>query len=433
MGDIRRRPLRVLLTVLGVTIATGALVTMTGFALGVQARVEEPFQKSELLNRIDVSTQRQTGRHSSGDAATDPDSKSDHPPLALDAVALAQIAALPGVALAYPELRLRRVEVTRGNQTQTTSAAGLPREAGRLSFVQDSLLAGRFFESGGSNAVIVGQGLVKAFGLDSGPALLGEKLIIKARGLAPGIDHTFQFKEEQLEVQVVGVWKPGAGRPGFSREGILLPQDLIQTMPGVGLDSSLEWLRLGKTAQGYDRAVVRVLRPADLFRVEREIQDMGFRTQTLLAQIQDIRKAFLIVDMVLGAVGTVALVVAGLGIINTLLMAVLERHREIGTFKALGASDGDIRIIFLSQAALVGLFGGLGGLVLARLVSWLIEIGVNAYAKGQGIDEPIMAFAFPPYLLLGAVFFALAVSLVSGVYPASRAARVDPIQALRGE
>ena len=58
---------------------------------------------------------------------------------------------------------------------------------------------------------------------------------------------------------------------------------------------------------------------------------------------------------------------------------------------------------------------------------------MNAYAKGQGIDEPIMAFAFPPYLLLGAVLFALAVSLVSGVYPASRAARVDPIQALRGE
>src|SRR5216683_2186229 len=160
---------------------------------------------------------------------------------------------------------------------------------------------------------------------------------------------------------------------------------------------------------------------------------MGFQTETLLARVKQIREAFLIMDLVLTAVGTVALIVAGLGIINTLLMAVLERYREIGTYKALGASDGDIRVIFLAEAGLVGLLGGLGGLALARLVSWLIEIAVNAYAKNQGFDEPIMAFAFPFYLLAGAVLFALAVSLISGVYPASRAARVDPIQALRGE
>jgi putative ABC transport system permease protein len=351
----------------------------------------------------------------------------------LDDATLRQIAALSGVALAYPELRLSSVEIIRGDQIQTTSAAGLPREAGSLPFVQETLLAGRFFESDDSNEVILGKALVKALGFDSPAEILGEKLVIKARGLAPEGGRAFKFKEEQIEVQVVGVWDPPGGRPGFSREGVLLPQDVIQTLPGVGLDSSLQWLRLGKTSQGYDHAVVRVHRPADLFRVEQQIQDLGFQTRTLLAQIKDIRKGFLIMDAVLGAVGTVALIVAGLGIINTLLMAVLERYREIGTYKALGASDGDIRVIFLAEVGLVGLLGGLGGLALARLVSWLMEIAVNAYAKNQGFDEPIMAFAFPFYLLAGAVVFALAVSLTSGVYPASRAARVDPIQALRGE
>src|SRR5216683_3340665 len=160
---------------------------------------------------------------------------------------------------------------------------------------------------------------------------------------------------------------------------------------------------------------------------------MGFRTQTLLAQIKEIRTGFIIMDLVLTAVGTVALVVAGLGIINTLLMAVLERYREIGTYKALGASDGDVRVIFLAEAGLVGLAGGLGGLVLGRVVAWVIEIVVNGIARNRGIDEPIVAFAFPFALLGGAVLFAIAVSLVSGVYPAMRASRVDPIQALRGE
>ncbi len=435
MGGVRRTPLRVILTALGVTIATGSLVTMVGFALGVQARVEEPFQKSELLNRIDVSSKRESKRSSPKSPESEPNGSKfgKQPSAVLDDAALKQIAGIPGVALAYPELRLSSVEIIRRDQIQNTSATGLPREAGRLPFVHDTVVAGRFFDPDGSSEVIVGQGLVKALGVDSAAEILGETFVLKARGLAPGADRTFKFKEEQIEVRVVGVWDPPGGRPGFSKEGVLLPQDLIQTLPGVGLDSSLEWLRLGKTTPGYDRAVVRVQRPADLFKVEQQIQEMGFQTRTLLAQIKDIRKAFLIMDAVLGAVGTVALVVAGLGIINTLLMAVLERYREIGTYKALGASNGDVRVIFLAEAGLVGLLGGFGGLALARLVSWLMEMGVNAYAKSQGIDEPIMAFAFPFYLLGGAVLFALAVSLISGVYPASRAACIDPIQALRGE
>src|SRR5947207_3185303 len=122
---------------------------------------------------------------------------------------------------------------------------------------------------------------------------------------------------------------------------------------------------------------------------------MGFHTETLLARIKQIREAFLIMDLVLTAVGSVALVVAGLGIINTLLMAVLERYREIGTFKALGASDGDIRLLFLTEAGLVGLLGGLGGLVLGWVVSIILELVVNEYARRQGVHQPVMAFEFP--------------------------------------
>jgi putative ABC transport system permease protein len=214
-----------------------------------------------------------------------------------------------------------------------------------------------------------------------------------------------------------------------------LPQDVIKDLPGVQFDSALHWLRVGKPGlpPTYEHLVVRVKGPSELFEVEKQIKDMGFRAETLLARVKQIREAFLIMDLVLTAVGTVALIVAGLGIINTLLMAVLERYREIGAYKALGASDGDVRVIFLAEAGLVGLAGGLGGLGLGRVVAWIIEVVVNLIAHSRGIDEPIMAFAFPFYLLGGAVLFAIGVSLLSGVYPAMRAARVDPIQALRGE
>jgi putative ABC transport system permease protein len=88
--------------------------------------------------------------------------------------------------------------------------------------------------------------------------------------------------------------------------------------------------------------------------------------------------------------------------------------------------------MFLAEAALVGLLGGVLGLGLGRVVSWLCEIGFNAFARSKGIEEP-MASLFPLRLLLSGLGFALAVSLISGVYPASRAAKVDPIKALRSE
>jgi putative ABC transport system permease protein len=138
-------------------------------------------------------------------------------------------------------------------------------------------------------------------------------------------------------------------------------------------------------------------------------------------------------DLVLTAVGSVALTVAGLGIINTMLMAVLERYREIGTFKALGATDGDIRTLFLVEAILVGLVGALAGLALGRLVSWAIEIAVNSIARAKGVEDMPIAFSFPFWLLGGAVLFAIFTSIIAGLLPASRAARVDPVRALRAE
>jgi len=431
LGGVRRTPLRVILTSLGVTIASGSLVCMVAFALGVQARVEEPFQKSEMLNRIEVSP-KGTFR---GFGPRPKETESSASDAILDDAALARVQSLSGVALAHPELRLAGVEVHSGGKTEKTSATGLPVEAGRLPFVQDALVAGRFFNSSATGEAIIGTRLAKSLGFDSPSDALGATLSLHIKGLAPGEGKTFKFDERNLEVQVVGVWTPPGGRPGFSADGILLPQSVIKDLPGFQFDSPLQWLRPGNPVlpPTYERLVVRVKGPSDLFVVEKQIQEMGFQTETLLARVKQIREAFLIMDLVLTSVGTVALVVAGLGIINTLLMAVLERYREIGTYKALGASDGDVRVIFLAEAGLVGLAGGLGGLVLGRMVAWVIEIVVNGIARSRGIEEPIVAFAFPFFLLAGAALFAIAVSLVSGVYPAMRAARIDPIQALRGE
>jgi putative ABC transport system permease protein len=430
LGGLRRTPLRVALTAAGVAIATGALVSMVGFALGIQARVEEPFQKMELANRIDVTAPNRPGRRAEDGQAT-----AEPPAIILDKEALARITALPGVALAYPELRVDHAHAVHDGRLQVAPAAGLPRQAVRLRFVREALVAGHFFDPGDEPQVVLGTRLARDLGFADLADAVGATVTVQVKGLSPSGGREFTFEERQVTVVVVGVWNPPQGRHGYTADGLLLPTDLIETLPGVEAESILDRLLrgAGNPSTGYGHAVVRVERAGDLFAVENRLREMGFRTQTLLGEVKEMRTAFLMMDAVLTAVGGVALVVAALGIVNTLLMAVLERTREIGTYKALGASDGDVRLLFLGEAALVGLVGGLGGLALGRAVSWLLEVVVNAIARSKGIDEGVMVFAFPWHLLAGAVLFALVVSVAGGVYPASRAARVDPIRALRAE
>lgn len=439
LGNLRRAPLRVMLTAAGIAIATGSLVSMVGFALGVQTRVEAQFERLELLHRIDVTPRGEgsppRANASTTGAASESALSADKPETVLDDGALAQIAALPGVALVYPAVQLDKVELEHGGRQATAPATGLPIEVAPLRFVRESIVAGRFLSAADAKQLVLGAKLLEPLGFASAAAAIGATVRLKAKGLRPDAQGVFRFEEQQIEMVVAGVWSPPTGRRGFASDGVVLPIPLLRRLPGSQFESALErfWRRRTAASVGYSRAIVHVDRPSDLYRVEEEIKKRGFHPRSFLSQLKEIRTGFVVLDLVLAAVGTVALVVAGLGIINTLLMSVLERYREIGTYKALGASDGDIRLLFLAEAGLVGLLGGIGGLALGRAVSAVMAVVINAIAHGRGVEEEVMTFAFPWQLLAGAVGFAMVVSVVSGIYPAGRAARVDPIVALRAD
>jgi len=131
-------------------------------------------------------------------------------------------------------------------------------------------------------------------------------------------------------------------------------------------------------------------------------------------------------------VGLIALTVASLGIINTMVMSITERRREIGVLRSLGADQTDIKLLFLIESAMIGSIGAIIGILFGWSITRLISLIVQHYMEREGID-PIEMFALPLWLVVTAFLFGLLVSLVAGYYPASRAAKVDPVQALRGE
>jgi putative ABC transport system permease protein len=180
------------------------------------------------------------------------------------------------------------------------------------------------------------------------------------------------------------------------------------------------------------QAIVRVAATADPKKVKEEIRKLGLVAQSTEEQLQQVSQVFLVLDSFLTVFGLLALVVATFGIVNTLLMAITERTREIGVMKALGATRSTVRRLFAVEAAAIGLVGGAGGALFAILVGLAGNVIAQRFPVAAAL-KGYSVFVFPWWLVLGAIAFATLVGALAGIYPANRAARLDPIDALRHE
>jgi ABC-type antimicrobial peptide transport system permease subunit len=184
-------------------------------------------------------------------------------------------------------------------------------------------------------------------------------------------------------------------------------------------------------AEGYGMAIVRVTDPDVLPDVQRRLNELGFNSFSIVDQLKELRTVFLILNSALGLLGGISLLVASFGIANTMIMSILERTREIGIMKAIGAEDREIKLIFFVEAGMIGLMGGVAG----ALAAWAIDAVANRLAykfilQPRGVSY-VDFFALPPFLWLGAILFAVVIAILAALYPAARAARIDPVKALR--
>jgi putative ABC transport system permease protein len=447
--NLRESIFRNSLTTLGISVGVASLVAMLSLGIGLQQLASRRLERSGLFDTV-VATSRRDLRNFREPRDQGPPS-AESP--ALDEAARQSISRLPGVVEAYPDIRFI-TELRFQDKPHLTMVAGVPFSARNNNDAFEAM-QGAFFSSPSAPEAILQKSFAEELqGMkpktpgdangkndenrniaDLARPLLGQELILHYAERTPSASapsaatSAYSVVSRQQSLKIVGVTDvdPDSMR-GSARARVFLPLLLAQDLHIVSSDQR----DISTTTPTYTSLSVRVANPNQIPAVEDAIKKKGFNAFSLVDANSSLRQFFAVLDGFLAIFGSLALAVASIGIVNTLVMAILERRREIGIMKALGASDADIRWLFFAEAGAMGLVGGAFGVALGWVIGRLINFGTNIYLTRQHFP-PAQVWSLPLWLVLGALVFSLLVSLLSGLYPASRAARLDPVQALRYE
>lgn len=456
--NLREAVLRNSLTTMGIAVGVASLVAMLSLGAGLQQMFGNKLGKSGLFDNIIVGSKQDFSTLE--DRRSAPRAKPAEARV-LDDKAREELTKLPGVKEVYPEIRmnaeLRYALPGKEEQPHFTTVASLPVSSNGAEAFED--LQGRFFSGPDVHeAIILGEFARELLDLPEDtralrnqkiePAdarkLIGTDLILRYGEKVPNApaaptpstanapaDLGFSVVRKELKLRIIGVvnTEPYGGVRAASRGRVFIPVALAESL-NVVQPTDLRTMMRPANGKTYLTLIVRADKASQVPALQDAIRKIGFSTYSLQDASKALTRAFAIVDVFLGIFGSLALAVASLGIMNTLVMAIMERRREIGIMKAIGASDGDVKKLFFFEAGAMGLLGGVLGTSLGWLIGKAINFGTNVYLQSQDLP-PENLWYLPLWLVMGALTFSLLMSLVSGLYPASRAAKLDPVQALR--
>lgn len=425
--NLWKRKVRTLLTVLGVVIGTASIVVMVSIGIGMNKGFEQQLEGWGSLQVINVYP----GGGMSYDEATG-EMKQEMKETELNAKAVESFKALEHVEAASP-LISEYLYFSVGKYVADASVIGIDPAA--MESLGYKVEEGRTLQEGDGKVLVFGGGV----------EFYDPKLSWEARYTSdpPEID----ILEEKIKVSYD--WNYGTRYEDKSIKPIKM--DAVGKTSAQGNDSwsvfmpiqELEKIQKErqkwenqqngnsgssnqKQSKEFDEVLVKVDEMENVQDVQKQITDMGFHASSLTDELKSMQETTKMLRLVLGAIGAISMLVAAISITNTMVMSIYERTKEIGVMKVIGASLGDIRRLFLTEAACIGFLGGLVGILFSYLLSFLINIIVER--QGSTMQSYI-----PIWLGLGAVAFATAVGITAGYIPAKRAMRLSALTAIKTE
>ncbi len=383
--NLTHKKLRAFLTIFGVTVGIGAIYFLLSFGIGLQRLVTDEVIGNQSIKAINVTT---------------PNSRI----LKLDEATRQKIKNLP---------RVVRVGATHtfagslklGGGEVDSIVYGADDDYLGLSSV--ALSEGRLITGDDETAVMVNEAALRAIGLKTDKSALGKTLAIRI----PLPAGTARATEISKDFKITGIITQGSGSE------VYIPSHIFRTA-GVS---------------AYNDLKIEADESQNVAGLRQQIEGLGFLTVSPIDTIDQINEIFKFFNIILAGFGGIGMIVAVLGMFNTLTISLLERTREIGLMVALGGRNRDMRKLFVLEAMLLSVVGAMSGIILAFIAGQIINLIMNGFADRRGVTEGFSLFANPPLLILGMLGFMVGVGLVVAYLPSRRAARINPIDALRRE
>ena len=410
LANLRRRKLRTALTSLGVVVGTLTLVVMVSLALGVRQQINRQFA-SIGLDRMSVRPAGTGGRGGFFNFG------GNTPRKIISPAEVTRWSQLPGVAKATAEVNLSasvQVEIKLREKVQTVRAVGgEPMRPMQFNLPTEPLAGSlELPEQGG---IVLSQGALEALGVASNSvsSFLGQEVEAVLR--------TSRGETQSFKLKLHGVSPERASTMQISAADTLRMKSW--------------WFNTPETlqTQGYDVVTIRAKDVGAVRQLQTQIRREGYQVQSIEALLEAANRVFLAITVMFAMICSIALLVASIGIANTMVMAIYERTREIGTLKALGASRAEIRQMFMIEAGCIGAMGGIAGLLIGWLLGVVLNHGIAWYLQRQEMPLRGDFFVVTLALALGVLIFATGIGVVAGLLPAQRAAALDPLTALRHE
>jgi len=392
--NIMHRKLRAWLTILGIVVGIAAVVALISLGQGLQYTVDQQFSKIGA-DKITIQAKGSQGAPG-GSTGNNILTKSDY-----DIVKKSQ-----GVDGAVQVLiRFGKVEFNK--KIKYMSIRGLPVDDTSKIYLETGVYdvgQGRYLKSGDKNKVVIGSEVAKSttFGKEIG---INSKLTINGK-----------------EFTVIGIFKEG-GNPGTAN-AVVMTLDDTRTLFDTPEEVSMIMVKV-KDTKTLDNTIENIKKDLRRYRNVKEGQE-DFTVQSTKQYIDSFLVVFNVITVLLVGLASISLLVGAIGIANTMYTAVLERNREIGVMKAIGARNSQILTIFLIESSLIGLVGGVIGIILGALIGKIAEIAIGVFL-GPGFFQVFL----PWWLLVGAAMFAVLIGTLSGIFPARQAANMHPVDALR--
>lgn len=436
LTNIRKNRLRSILTIIGVAVAIGALTSMMSLGIGLQENFNKAIRENKLITQITVTPKEIDGKTQQ-----------------LSDSVIKIFSGLEGVETAFKDNRIPSKIIFREIDRNTTIKS-IPFSYEKY-FTREAYISGGFFQSDTSLSLIITDKFLETLlhesdstlknNLEKTDSLLstlsGSEITISAvtvdtrimgnmfLAMTTLMSNKLPFRDSLITFTIAGVVKQKSMTDWGT--GVYITETVSQKIPQLNFENIWDLLDK-KQLQGIQSATIYTQGIKESELISEQVKLMGYNTKSILDEMQELKQMFFIMDSILGAIGIMALFIAILGLVNTLVMSIYERTREIGILKSMGAKDSQVCKLFIIEAGCVGLAGALIGIPLGWSVTRLIDT-ILFSTLFKDVDEEIIIFSFPWYLIAGAILFSIFFSILAGLYPANRASKIDPVKALRHE